>query len=231
MKLFVSCSSYLLGQVFSPREGTKMLQDACADVLKPAPVAAVEAIRALRDLADLTLRVDCGATHIGKTRSRHFNDALKSECDAWLTIDDDVTATKETLAALLECVSVSEPRICIAPCLLRASDVVNVEWEYIVRELRMPSGNAIRNAVRGGFGLVAMNRAALESAANVAPSWLDDDGSRKLAPFLETLSPGGKWLGEDLAFFARLPPRVEVWALTTGATTHAGATLNLADVP
>lgn len=228
MKAFVSCSSYVLGSLFGPARACELITEAVKHETKKPPCFAVEALRRLTKLADVKLRVDGGASHLGKSRSRHFFDALSSDCDVWISIDDDVSATAETLGWLLDAVRGDAPRVCIAPCLLRGSGVVNVEWSPVYLERSLVSGGVARRASAGGFGLVAMNRAAMVLAAGAAPSWKDGhDGAVKPAPFLEMLSSDGVWTGEDIAFFRRLPREVEVEALTEGRTNHAGYELSL----
>ena len=107
-------------------------------------------------------------------------------------------------------------------------------------ELReLASGAKVCKAKAGGFGLVAVSRKALtEQDGRIAffveqqedgRMFIDDDGHEKVAFFVEQLS-GRKWLGEDLAFFDRLPPSVRVEALLTGRTAHAGQPLELGEL-
>ncbi len=228
MKVFASCSSYVLGSLFDPARACELITEAVKTPGKKPPCFAVEALRRLTKLADVTLRLDGGASHIGKSRSRHFFDALNSEADVWVSIDDDVSASLETLDWLLKAVNDTTARVCIAPCLLRGSSVVNVEWSPIYLERTLIPGGTARHAVAGGFGLVAMNRAAMLAVAGASPSWRDPhDGAIKPAPFLEMLSENGEWVGEDIAFFRRLPRQVIIEALTSGKTSHAGYELSL----
>jgi len=227
MKVFVSCSSYVLGQLFGPVRACELMTESVKHESRKPPCFAVEALRRLARLADVTLRLDGGASHIGKSRSRHFSAALASDCDVWVSIDDDVSANTETLQWLLAAVAGEKARVCIAPCVLRNGDAVNVEWSPVYYE-RSVQGGRVRRAVAGGFGLVAMNRAAMVAAAGAAPTWKDPhDGEVKPAPFLELLTADGSWVGEDVAFFRRLPRDVDVEALTSGRTMHAGFDLSL----
>lgn len=228
MKTLISCSSYVLGQLFGPTEASSRITKAVQDERLPLPCFAVAAIRELAVISEATLRVDGGASHIGKSRSRHFYEALQSDCDVWVTIDDDVTATPTTLAWLLNAVEGTTPRVCIAPCVLRNGNAVNVEWHPVFLERIVLPNGMVRRASAGGFGLVAMNRTAMQLAARSAPSWKDPhDGHMKPAVFLEKLDADGTWTGEDVAFFRRLPREVEVEALVTGKTMHAGHELAL----
>lgn len=259
MHVFASCSSYTLGQVAGPRQACALINAACTNLDHELILPAVHALRELRALADVELRVDGGATSIPKSRSRHFFAALQSSADVWFTIDDDIDSNRETLALLLAAVSYSdEPRICFAPYVLRSDPTVAaVEWSpvYAVRTVvaadselpTRPSGlppdglarsvvveeafhsGEVKRAIRGGFGLVAMNRTAMTRVAQAAPSFRDDaDGQMKPAVFLEYIDGRAQWLGEDFAFFERARNvGINVEGLITGETTHAGVRLDL----
>lgn len=231
MKVFASCSSYVLGCLTSPRQATELISRAVADVNVEQVLPAVHALRELRDLADLALRVDGGATHIGKSRSRHFAAALESDADVWFYIADDTDTTRETLGWLLDAVNREEPSFCFAPCTLRGdSGVVSVEWSPIYSVRNLSNGGKARRAARGD-GIGAMNRAALIEIAKNSPTWRDDsDGYLKPAPYAEILEPGGAWYGEDLSICRRLDG-VTCEALITGETTHNTTRLDLRSIP
>lgn len=249
LMIYVSLSSYLAGRLLGPERGAATLQNILgADSANDTQwFPALRSLRRLRQITDMELRLDTGATCIGKSRSRHFTAAVRSKCSAWLTMDDDVEASLETLGWLLAAVEGDEPALCMAPCLLRDGKTANVEWSpvYSVRRVDhplFPHGQA-RAAKRGGFGLVAMNRAALDAIASAHPAyWLDDDGELKHAVFMELREPTGKivgqsqdsgsfrWLGEDLAFFQRLPSSVRVEGLSIGETMHAGYGLDFGEL-
>lgn len=233
MRVFASCSSYVLGSLMGPARACELITQAARNATARPPCFAVRALRDLTSIADVTLRVDGGSSHLAKSRSRHFYDALMSDCEVWLSIDDDVSASRETLEWLLDAVTGDVPRVCLAPCLLRgargdASPVLNVQWNNVLLERDLPRGGIARRCAAGGFGLVAMNRAAMHSASKACPTWRDPtDGNVKPAAFLEMLTDSGEWIGEDVAFFRRLPRDVEVYALVTGETLHAGHALSL----
>jgi hypothetical protein len=231
VKVFASCSSYVLGCLTSPREATERITRAVADVRQEQLLPAVHALRELRELADVVLRVDGGATHIGKSRSRHFAAALASDADVWLYIADDTDTTRETLGWLLDAVTRDEPSFCFAPCTLRGdSSIVTVEWSPLFVDRKLANGGRARRAARGD-GIGAMNRAALVAIAQNSPTWRDDaDGLLKPGPYAEILHPGGAWYGEDMSICRRLDG-VTLEALVTGETTHAGQRLELGDVP
>jgi hypothetical protein len=238
VKVFASCSSYALGVMISPSKACAAITRAVSDEQAEQLLPAVHALRELRRLCDVELSIDGGASHLAKSRSRQFAAALESDADVWLTIDDDCDTTQDTLANLLAAVTEgAEPRVCIAPCCLRGDPAtVNVEWTsvYTTRSVHINTYGLVltRSAVRGGFGLVAMNRAALVEIAGLVPSFRDGADQRmKPAAFLEVLEADGAWLGEDLAFFARLRgSRVVVEGLISGETTHAGSRLDLSQL-
>lgn len=227
--IYVSCSSYVLGRMFGHKVAEQFLTRAVQDpsVMREIQIPAAHAIRHIASLDEVTLRVDGGATCIGKSRSRHLAAALESRADVWVTIDDDVQTDLQTATWLVETVQdPTMPTVCIAPCLMREQNVMNVEWSGVYMTRKLSNGGMVRRARRAGFGLVAMNRAAMVEVAGAVPSFHDDDGKQKPAAFLEFLD-GDRWLGEDLAFFRRLPMTVCVEGLITGETTHAGVRLNL----
>ena len=230
MKVFASCSSYVLGCLTGPHQATELITKAVSDPAHEQVLPAVHALRELRSLADIALRVDGGATHIGKSRSRHFAAALDSDADVWFYIADDTDTTRETLAWLLDAVDRDEPTFCIAPCTLRGdSGVVSVEWSPIYHARNLSNGGRARRAARGD-GIGVMNRAALIAIAQNSPTWRDDhDGRIKPAPYAEVLEPGGPWYGEDLSLCRRLDG-VTFEALVTGETTHNNSRLDLASI-
>jgi hypothetical protein len=95
----------------------------------------------------------------------------------------------------------------------------------LARLVKMPKGHG------GGFGLVGMNRLAMQAIVDAADKtklrWIDGDGAEKLALFYESLEDG-LWYGEDTSFFRhRIPEGVSVEALLCGSIVHAGVSLDL----
>jgi hypothetical protein len=224
--IFASCSSYVLGQLTTPKEAVSILQTAIANPDVPMPVPAIEPLRWLRDFDEVAYSVNGGGTHIAKTRSREFHAAYESKAALWFTIDDDVTMTKETLGWLLKLAVAPSPVIAMAPCVLRGTDMANVAWAPILVETLIPGGGKARRFEHGGFGAVVMNRQAMQVIHKHSPAFVDDDGVEKRAPFVERFDQK-RWYGEDVSFYKGLPRDVDRWALVTGQTTHAGATIDL----
>ena len=246
MKVFASMSCYALGWAIGPQMATQVVTKAITtktpDQDNPANLLGALTIRTLRDRADVQLRIDTGASHLAKSRSRHFAAALESDCDAWVTVDDDVAVDPEAVATLLACVSIVEtPRLVLVPCPLRGDPGrVNVEFTtlHVVNPIALMAIGGegtgfLRRAVRGGFGCVAMNRAAMVAVDKASPRFRDVDGKSKPAAFAEILEGAdakgapGKWHGEDLSFFERVPESVERWAVVCGLVRHAEFQLEL----
>lgn len=229
----VSLSSYVLGRLFGPEEGARALAAMLAEKMPWRDlVPAVGVVRTIAAMRPVSLRSDVGASHIAKCRSRHFCWAYSTGATTWVTVDDDVTASPRTLRWLLEAVGGEDPRICIAPCVLRGGRTFamhNVEWSPVHYERELSDGGRVRRAVRGGLGLVAMNRSAMHAVAGQSPTWWDGETIAK-APFAESW-PEQRWLGEDLSFFERATAaRVTIEALVTGETRHAERGLRLDDL-
>lgn len=163
-------------------------------------------------------------------RCHQFWKALQdSQSEAWVSIDDDVEVSLQTAQWMLQAIEGCDPRIVIVPCLLRNSQTVNIDFAKLVIERALPDGGMVRRCTWGGFGLVAMNRHAMQIVADTAPQFRDDDGVMKPAPFYEILE-NGRWYGEDISFFERvahLENRITVEALITGESIHGGQRLDL----
>ena len=188
----------------------------------------VRAVTRLRGVFDVALHIDAGGTNIAKARSRAMHAFLQSDADVWVSIDDDVEADATTLAELVQAVQ-GTTVVCIAPCWLREQDRVNVMLDPLGETRELLGGSRVLAALAGGFGLVAMSKSAAHRFAGRYKDTLkfkDDDGQEKIAVFRDAIHQG-QWFGEDMAFFLRTPPGVNVEALGTGRTVHAGRTLDL----
>jgi hypothetical protein len=236
-KVFCTVSTYWLGRTLGlDRAAQEFVCQLHAPDVHSLPC--VHTITRLRELAEVELRHDAGATVIGKARSRAFHAACGSNADAWVSVDDDVEASLTTLDWLLGAIDEPLPHICVAPCLLRRGDrqpMANVELvttgiERLIHSVSgYNAGGGVRPITSAGFALVAMNRAAMDAIVHLAPSsleYVDDDGATRLALFHDELSDG-KWWGEDRSFFRRVPRSVTVECLITGETAHAGYPLDL----
>ena len=214
-RIFVSTMLYGLSRELGSQQA----------VAEPELAVAYTLANAMRRF-DVQLLVDAGATSIGKARSRAAHAFIQSGLDVWVSCDDDVEGTEETIAALVEAVQGS-PAVCIAPCFLRERPVANVQLVRPLELRELQSGAKVCKATAGGFGLVAISREALLAIGGRV--FVDDDGAEKVALFVEGITDR-KWYGEDLAFFQRLPGGVRVEALLIGHTAHAGQELELASL-
>jgi hypothetical protein len=230
--IFASSHFYFLGRQLGIAPAMQSLHESIRERVGILP--AVRTMLRLQGLEDVQVRLDTGATCIAKTRSRAFHDAIQSDCDVWVSIDDDVEATAPTLAALLEAARTAGG-ICLAPYVLRQGAANTVQRLSIdlhscdfAHPRRLPGGGQVVRGLGGGFGLVAITRhAMLEIAAhNSAELWNDTDGVQKLAIFREQLE-NQLWWGEDLSFFRRVPSHVPIEVLVTGYTMHDGVGLEL----
>lgn len=236
--VIVTLPAYTIGKALGVEEGMRELQ---RQIQSPdaASLPAVRLITRLRRLADLHVRLDTGGTHLCLVRSRHAHEAWTSGADVWFSVDDDNDATQETIADMLTAVEGPEPRIVIAPYIVRGEEtrthvLVNVDLPRIVTtERQLPSGARLRPVSKGGFGLVAMNRAALAAVRGVCGHLLyrDTDEIDRLALFSpEIMGDPPRWLADDFSFFARVPAHVHLEALLTGHTSHAGERLDLSTI-
>ncbi|HUL81656.1 MAG TPA: hypothetical protein VL131_05915 [Gammaproteobacteria bacterium] len=224
--------SVQLGGDDAPHEFRRQVNEPDPDCLPAA-----RTMHRLRQVDELALALDAAGTSIGKNRSR-FLHAFYSmpDADVWVSCDDDVEASFETLRWLVEAVRDTRG-VCIAPCLLRRKQpVVNIMFESagILRPLSN-GGHAVR-CLAGGFGLVAVHRdvATRIYAEREDLAWLDDvDGLEKRAAFIETYDAiDRKWWGEDLSFcLATVPKDVRIECLVSGHTVHDGKLLDLSQVP
>lgn len=236
MMLAVATWTYALGKELGFAESTAEFQRqlAAPDWESVPCVRVITRLRGLlREGDEISLYHDAAATIMSKARSRAYHAAREANADVWVCVDDDVEADLTTLGYLLEAVAGDEPRMCLAPCITRGSNVVNVALEPGAPSVRqLPSGARCVRARAGGFGLIALNRAAMDRMEHAyrGLDFDDDDGKRKMALFLELID-GGMWLGEDVAFCRRaVLCGVELEALVSGVTVHAGARLDLAEV-
>jgi len=198
----------------------------------------VRTIHRLRSLGlPVGLRLDCNAVSIGMARSRAFHAAheLTAPGDIWLMVDDDVEADTQTLKHLLEAVRGEEPRICLAPYVLREASVVSVAIPSDAKPRLLDTGAIVWPTTGGGLGLTAVNAAALlrMTIAYSHLRYVDSDQVPRLAMFHELIEKGegdfaGTWLGEDVSFCRRASSiGIPVEALGTGHVKHAGQTLQL----
>jgi hypothetical protein len=234
--IFFTTHTYALGWAMGIDEASEELHRQIANPdAKSLPV--VRTIARLRTLDELCIWTDSGSTRIAESRSRAFHQALHSGADVWFACDDDCEATLDALRCMVEAVR-GRNGVCIAPYWARLArdrlPGINCNLPQLaegeshpVRELK--GGGKVIPCNYGGMGLVTMSRKAMMDTAdaNEGNVYNDQEGTIRLAMFLEFIDENGFWLGEDLAFFRRLPPSVAVEALITGHTMHNGNMLDL----
>ena len=171
-----------------------------------------------------------GTALIGKTRSRAAEVFLRGhpEADVWVTVDDDMFATGETLCALVAAVRETRGVVGV-PYVHR--DGHSVTWEtpkdwHKAPRAELASGATLLPLEGGmGLGLVAIHRHALDRTKELVPTVRErraDGELRYPALFREEIA-GEDWYGEDYSFM-RLCHRaaVPVHLLCDAPSQHAG---------
>lgn len=237
MKLIASTMLYALGKRLGMagalREFQRQMSAPAADSL---PV--VRTFYRMQMMTELQAWVDCGATIIGKGRSRAFYEARQTDCDVWISCDDDVEVSTTGCGAMLEVLADElVPRVVVVPFMLRSVESINPRLNVdipLVRVEEFVAGTKLvrlPHPARAGFAMVGMNRKAIERIARKAEetgalTFEDHDGKKKLALFHDELD-GGMWYGEDISFFRRVPDDVAVHALLSGTSNHDGIPVDL----
>lgn len=239
--ILASVITYELAKRIGAVEAEKEFSRQCNAVLDEPngsgipTLLSAKTVRKLRRHGEVAKLHDAGGTSIGHARSRAFSVALHAiesgqPLDLWVSIDDDVEASDDTVAHLVGSIDPDSPQIIIVPCRLRQDrPVANVTLDPDnTLERVSKTGAHLRRALYGGFGIVAVTRAAV---LEIAHAWrdltyLDDDGQTRLGVFCEFIR-NGYWFREDYAFFSRVPSHVRIEALCSGVTDHAGYKLRL----
>ncbi len=236
-RFFVSTSIYALAHQLGMQGAVDEFRRQL-DYPGPDSLPVVRTISRLRQIIEVGLHVDGGATYIGMARSRAFHEAFKSGLP-WISLDDDIEVTMDVVTSMVEALDDVLPRIVFVPYYMRdgadqpklTTTLPEVRVERSIGPAKlvlMPKGRG------GGFGMVGMNRPAIEAVVALAstPEWWPftrwlDDGAPKLALFQEALVDG-LWWGEDTNFFrTRVPESVTVEALLVGTVLHGGFPLQL----
>lgn len=230
--IFVTTSVYALakslGLEAADREFSRQVENPTGTSLGCARV-----IARLRKLDDLGLRVDLGVGTAAKMRSRMADYAWKSGADVWCSIDDDIDATAETLAAAVDVVRHTRGVVTVPYLLRRVSgdEVASCDLVEPVLVRVVAGGVHVARSRVGGMGLVFTHREALERVRRDggAETFVDlDDAGGGAAPsrpalFAELVGKGGRWYGEDWSYFLRLAAAgVQIDALLDGVTNHDG---------
>jgi|WetSurMetagenome_2_1015567.scaffolds.fasta_scaffold10210_4 hypothetical protein len=247
MRIAFATLCYGMGKVFGAGKGSQMVHAMIAhqrvgNLPVPESVQTVHGLEAL-GVGEIGCYVDTGASHLGKARCRALHWGIESGAPVWIACDDDVTATNGTLRALLAALDTDTPRAVAVPCALRQAAVdspildgsgrqqVNIDLASInVHPTGEPCVGDLMPIHRAGFGLVGVNRAALDIIKNSdVERFIDVDGVKRTTMFRDVFE-GGRWWGEDLSFWMRLhdlSASIERWALVEGESVHAGIPLRL----
>lgn len=241
---------YTLGKMMGPKLAAQQFHAWLEAGVSPLDcISSYHAVRAAAVKEEVLAMVDTGATHLGKARSRQFHWARTYRDDAepriWMMCDDDVAISTDAAAHVLAALSAFEPRVVIVPTVLRGSEehsgltdlrgravTTAVTVDVAIDQDRPISGSLVP-ITAGGCGFFAMNRPAMTEIAehcysDLGLEFLDDDGALKLALFLDEFEgrERGRWWGEDLSFWRRIPPTVQRYAIAAGQSSHAGTALD-----
>lgn len=232
--IVVSVLTYALGKALgiagAARALARQLLDEHGEVLP-----CVRTVQRLQMIDELMLYHGASTT-LPKARSRAAHAALAApKADVWIMIDDDVETDLDTLSRIVAVARSGS--VVVLPCAVRGTEQdhrVNVLWQDSL--IRLVGGVSVRAVARGGCGLMAVPRVALElvrDANSERLTYHDDDGERRVALF-EQMFVGGiesqMWLGEDYSFCERLKAAgVDIVAPVEGWSMHDGAVLDLGD--
>lgn len=229
MTIFFSTHCYSLGWQLGIDEAGAEFRRQC-EAPDNDSLSCVRTLQRLRHIDECGAWCDSGSTRLGHSRSLAFDAALNSGCDIWVTCDDDCEADLATLRSMVEAVQTGS-HACIAPFWARGPEPrVDLTLSPCGSSRVLRGGAKLLRATAAGLGLCAMSRAALHAIAEANQDlvYRDAAGVRRLAIFLEAIRPNDlAWMGEDLAFWSRVPPTVLIEAIVTGTTVHAGRMLDL----
>jgi hypothetical protein len=234
-------SLYTLGKMLGPEQAAELFHRFVArdrtipgHYPKPECARTVDALTALGEVSKCM--VEASTSHLGAMRSRAQHWAMQqSDCDVWLSCDDDTTASPAALSAMLRLLRTDEPRAVALPCVLRGGNPPRVNVDVVANALVIVEGPVRSVGIHGaGYGLTGVNRAALDLIAreHEGLAYSDVDGVTRLASFAELLIPlpdglGIAWMREDKAWWSRLPADVVKLAVCVGESEHAGMRLDL----
>lgn len=236
--LAISTICYLHGKILGLAQAQKALQamvqgKEVRGVPRPKCIDTIQRLGDLfGDIEQLAIRIETNGSSLGKARARALQWAYETKADVWVTIDDDVCASPGTLQTMVRlCREAVEGRVIVAPYAIRVGELTT-EAGVSVQPVpgAVPCEHGLLLPVqRSGFGLVAMNRAALENIVEDRPKVRDDDGT-PIPLVFNCEVQGDEWLGEDFSFFEQTRASVRHYALLRGETDHAGGLIDLADV-
>jgi hypothetical protein len=176
--------------------------------LDDAPWHGLRTLGQARRVAECRVHIDA-STYIDRARcvaAGQFLYRSGSECDVWLTCDDDVYADQVVLQQLVD-VARATRGVCALPYLNR--DGGSMTFRKVSGPTHWVEGCPIRAVDRVGMGLVAMHREAVSVLAERAVSFYDGP-QRDKCPFIFCNGvEHGTFVGEDFGFCA-LAERADV---------------------
>jgi hypothetical protein len=186
-------------------------------------VACFRTLHRLRRMREVALCLET-STLITRGRCRAAGAFLRSPCQSWVTVDEDVDANDEALSELLR--HANQSSLVFAAMRLRGERRYNVELAFGPAPLRKLDDGTTHQCNRAGAALAVFGRAAIQVIAERAPACEEDvpPFGKVQAPviFFETVE-GGRWHSEDVRFcdLARACD-VPRYAMFHPGITHAG---------
>jgi hypothetical protein len=236
MRLFVSLFAYAFGKQHWPN-----VDAAAARELALGGSSSVPGFRTLYRLRKLVDEIELHTDHstlIARARDRAAGRFLRSTCDQWIAIDDDVDADDRACMAMLT--TQTENILSAAMRMRTGVRDFNVAFNG-AREI--PIGVPFRVS-RVGMGMIRIPRAELVAVAGCFLENQWDEPSPDAHTVTDNLgpivferpsrvdtSPGvflpvvkdRKWLDDDWAFCARAEDAlVDVWSIILPGIAHAG---------
>lgn len=199
----------------------------------------VRTLGRLKRMEDRVLTFASGNGLIAKVRSKLAGAFLhKTDCDVWLTVDDDCEAEAEDVRRLVAACR-GTGAVVSMPMLLRGfaeatgNYALNGQRHEVTDYPVAPPFDAPVSKIvllgtgKTGLGLVALHRRAVERLSEYAEDVDDGQGGVYPALFLEYVSDR-QWISDDVGFSARArAAQVPLYVLTEAAGTHAGRVCKL----
>lgn len=233
MSLFVSLFAYAFGKQHWPNVDAAVQRELAAG--ESSSVPGFRTLYRLRKLTDVELHTD-HSTLISRARDRASGRFLRSSCEQWVAIDDDVDASDEACAALL---ATKPDRILSLAMRMRSGD----QGFNVGTILDGVGGGAVLPGApfrvkRTGMGMIRFPRAELVAVAGMFHDneWDEPSPDVSKKPWglgvrgVDT-SPGvflpfvtsRQWLDDDWAFCARAElAEIDLWSVVLPGVSHAG---------
>jgi hypothetical protein len=226
MRLFVSLFAYAFGKIHFPH-----VDAAAAREIERGEASTVPGFRTLHRLRKLVDEIELHTDHstlIARARDRAAGRFLRSTCDQWIGIDDDVDADAGACMSVLTTVP---DRILSAAMRMRTAPH---DFNVVMSGTQsIPTRTPFR-VRRVGMGMIRIPRAELARVASCFKinEWDEPspDAERRALEIVDT-SPGvflphvenRQWADDDWAFCDRaVMADVELWSIILPGITHGG---------